>query len=129
MREAVQTPTKALSNSLTINKIGVQERCEVCHQGDLLDKETNVCERCAGILVTPIAEKAIKESGKRRFPKRVVMSVKEIVGVIVIGIPLLIIALVLGDWEIPVIKWMWGKLKGEKCKKRVQVAAPTNVNR
>lgn len=39
-----------MSRELIIKEVGVAVRCEVCHQADLYNGQTNQCLRCEGIM-------------------------------------------------------------------------------
>lgn len=54
-----------LNKALKIKHVGVQQRCEVCHQDDLYDGLTNYCSRCQGLYKEARSEQTREEIANR----------------------------------------------------------------
>jgi hypothetical protein len=49
------------AKNLTINKQSLPERCEICHQADEFDPETQECRRCSSLPVQAVIAAKIKK--------------------------------------------------------------------
>ncbi len=60
---------------LIIRKETLPTRCDVCHQADMFDPETDTCARCAPVVsaradsARTSTERPTEETGDERFPK------------------------------------------------------------
>lgn len=51
---------------LTVRTVTPAARCEICHQSDFFDPESNICARCAGVRVSffePLARQPLDDDG------------------------------------------------------------------
>jgi hypothetical protein len=54
---------------LVVKSEGLALRCEICHQSDCLDLDTQICQRCRDITIPPSAQRQLQPPlPYRRYP-------------------------------------------------------------